>query len=335
MKKQNNQKKHYSYYQLVWSQFKKNRIAYYSLYIILFLFIIALFAPIIANDKPIFMFYRKKVYFPAIIEYPEFLGQSFKQLCENNPDIFAIFPPIRYSPTEFDLTALLSPPDSKHLLGTDDRGRDILSRIIHGTRISLSVGFVAVGIALIIGIILGALAGYYGGTIDIIISRIIEVVMCFPSFILILAIRAFLPPSIFYIMLIIGLFSWTGIARLVRGEFLKLKNQEFVISARALGLSDFRIIFSHILPNALAPVLVSATFGIAGAILLESALSFLGFGVPPPTPSWGSILMQAHDYVDFAWWLIIFPGAAIFVTVTAYNLVGEGLRDAIDPRLRV
>ncbi len=335
MKNLSSKKSHFSYFNLVWSQFKKNKFAYFSFYIILILFIIAIFAPIIANDKPILMIYNKKIYFPAIKEYPEFLGYNFKEMCAENSEIFAIFPPIRYSPTEFDLTALLAPPDSKHLLGTDDRGRDVLSRIIYGTRISLSVGFVAVGIALIIGIILGALAGYYAGKIDIMLSRLIEIVMCFPTLILILAILAFLKQSIFNIMVVIGLFGWTGIARLVRGEFLKLKNQEFVIAAKALGLSDFRIIFFHILPNALAPVLVSATFGIAGAILLESALSFLGFGVPPPTPSWGSILMQAHDYVDFAWWLIIFPGLAIFITVTAYNLVGEGLRDAIDPRLRV
>ncbi len=330
MKKQNRKS---SYLHIVWSQFKKNNLAYYSLYLILVLIIIALLAPIIANNKPIIMVKNNRVYFPALKDYPQFMGYNFRNI--NDKNIFLIFPPVKYSPNEFDLNSILTKPDSNHLLGTDDRGRDIMSRIIYGTRISLSVGFVAVGISLIIGIIIGALAGYYGSKVDMVLSRFIEIIICFPTLLLILAILAFLKQSIFNIMVIIGLFGWTGVARLVRGEFLKLKNQEFVIAAKALGLSDFRIIFFHILPNALAPVLVSATFGIAGAILLESALSFLGFGVPPPTPSWGSILMQAHDYVDFAWWLIIFPGLAIFITVTAYNLVGEGLRDAIDPRLKM
>ena len=190
----------------------------------------------------------------------------------------------------------------------------------------MSVGFVAVAISIIIGVIIGALAGYYGGKTDLLLSRFIEIIMCFPTFILILTILAFLRPSIYNIMMVIGFFGWTGVARLIRAEFLKLKKQEFVLAAKALGLSDFRIIFSHILRNALAPILVSATFGIAGAILTESALSFLGFGVPPPTPSWGEIISQANNYVDFAWWLTIFPGVAIFITVVSFNLIGEGFK---------
>jgi len=333
MKKMNNLT-HFSYSKFIWTQFKKNKLAYYSLYLIFFLIILAVLAPIISNDKPIIMKYKNKLYFPVFKEYPEFVGVNFKNFTKNNKEIWAVFPPIKYSPTEYDLASILIPPCKKHLLGTDDSGRDILARIIYGTRISLSVGFIATGISLLIGILIGALAGYYGGKIDIILSRFIEIIICFPTLILILGVLAIMKQSIFTIMIIIGIFGWTGIARLVRAEFLKLKNQEFVIAAKALGLSDIRIIFNHILPNALTPVLVSATFEVAGAILLESTLSFLGLGVPPPTPSWGSILMQAHDYVDFAWWLIIFPGLSIFLTVTAYNLVGEALRDAIDPRLR-
>jgi peptide/nickel transport system permease protein len=217
-------------------------------------------------------------------------------------------------------------------MGTDNLGRDIASRMIHGAGISLKVGFVAVGIALLIGVLVGALAGYYGGAVDILISRLIEVVMCFPFFFLILSVIAFLPPSIFNIMIVIGITRWTGIARYARGEFLRLKNQEFTEAARALGVTDRKIIFRHILPNSLAPVLVSATFGIANAILIEAALSFLGLGIQPPTASWGGILSLAKQFIEVAWWLATFPGLAIFITVTAYNILGEGLRDATDPQ---
>lgn len=239
-----------------------------------------------------------------------------------------------YSPDSYDLNRILEPPNTAHWLGTDDLGRDLLSRMIFGSRVSLSVGFVAVGLYVLIGIFVGALAGYYGGWIDIVVSRATEVMMCFPTFFLILAVLAFVGPSIYNIMIVIGVTQWTGIARLVRGEFLKFKEREFVTAARASGAKNGRIIFKHLLPNALAPVLVSASFGVAGAILTESALSFLGFGVPPQTPSWGAILSQAQAYMDVAWWLTLAPGFAIFLTITAYNLVGEALRDAIDPRLK-
>src|SRR3989338_6074830 len=239
-----------------------------------------------------------------------------------------------YSPDTYNLDKILEAPSIQHWFGTDDLGRDVLSRMIYGSRVSLSVGFVAVSIYVAIGIFLGALAGYYGGWIDIVISRAIEVMLCFPTFFLILAVLAFVGPSIYNIMIVIGVTQWTGIARLVRGEFFRFREREFVLSARQMGASNLRIIFKNILPNALAPVLVSASFGVAGAILTESALSFLGFGVPPQVPSWGSILSQAQSYMDVAWWLTLAPGFAIFVTITAYNLVGEGLRDAIDPRLK-
>lgn len=239
-----------------------------------------------------------------------------------------------YEPDAYDLNQILNAPSPAHWLGTDDLGRDVLSRMIFGSRVSLSVGFVAVGLYVLIGILLGALAGYYGGWIDILVSRAIEIMMCFPTFFLILAVLAFVGPSIYNIMIVIGVTQWTGIARLVRGEFLKFREREFVLAAKSAGGSDGRVIFKHLLPNAIAPVLVSASFGVAGAILTESALSFLGFGVGPETPSWGAILSQAQSYIDVAWWLTLAPGFAIFLTITAYNLVGEGLRDAIDPRLR-
>ena len=226
------------------------------------------------------------------------------------------------------------PPSHVHLMGTDSLGRDVLSRIIYGSQISLKVGFVAVGLATLIGVLLGAVAGYYGGWVDNLLMRLVDLMLCFPTFFLILAVIAVLEPSIWNIMIIIGLTSWMGVARLVRAEFLTLREREFVQAARALGARDGRIIFRHLLPNALAPVMVSATLGVAGAILTESALSFLGLGVQPPTPSWGNILTAGKDNIEIAWWLSVFPGLAILMTVMGYNLLGEGIREAIDPRLK-
>jgi len=239
-----------------------------------------------------------------------------------------------YDPSMIDVNKILAPPSKAHLFGTDELGRDVFTRILYGAGISLKVGFVAVGIAVIIGTVLGALSGYYGGLMDIIIMRFVDIMLCFPSFFLILAVIAFMEPSIFNIMAVIGFTSWMGITRLVRAEFLSLKERDFVLAVKAMGASNARIIFLHILPNAMAPVLVSATLGIAAAVLTESALSFLGIGVQPPTPSWGNMLTQGQNVLGIAWWLSFFPGMAILVTVLGYNLLGEGIRDAIDPRLR-
>jgi peptide/nickel transport system permease protein len=239
-----------------------------------------------------------------------------------------------YDPGEINLVMVLAPPSAAHPLGTDQLGRDVLSRMIWGSRISLKVGFVAVGIAVVIGAILGALAGYYGRWIDAVVMRFVDVMLCFPSFFLILAVIAFLEPSIWNIMIVIGVTGWMGITRLVRADFVSLREREFVQAARSIGANDFRIIFVHILPNAMASILVAATLGVAGAILTESALSFLGIGVQPPTPSWGNILTAGKDNIDIAWWLSLFPGLAILVTVLGFNLLGEGIRDSLDPRLR-
>jgi peptide/nickel transport system permease protein len=238
-----------------------------------------------------------------------------------------------YNPDAIDRHHVLAPPDINHPLGTDDLGRDVLSRMIFGARISLAVGFVAVGIATVIGMILGALAGYYSGWTDRIIMRFIDIMLSIPTFFLILAVIAFIGSSIWNIMVVIGLTSWMGVSRLVRAEFLSLKEREFVLAAKAIGASDLRIIFTHVMINSMAPVLVSAVLGVAGAVLVESALSFLGIGVQPPTPSWGNILSLGKDYIELAWWLSVFPGLAILVTVLGYNLLGEGIRDSIDPRL--
>jgi peptide/nickel transport system permease protein len=249
---------------------------------------------------------------------------------------FKLMPLIPYSPIE-STPDQFSPPTWKHLCGTDSTGRDIAARMLHGARTSLSIGFVAQSIALLVGVTLGGLAGYYRGWIDILVCRFIEIMDCFPPLLLILvAISLFASQNnMFYIMAVIGLTSWTSLARLVRGEFLRLSSQPFPQAAQALGASDFRVIVRHLLPNALGPILVSATFGVASAILIESSLSFLGFGMQAPTPSWGDILSDARRYIDFAWWLAFFPGLAILITIMSYNFVGEGLRDAVDPRLKV
>jgi peptide/nickel transport system permease protein len=249
--------------------------------------------------------------------------------------IIAILAPLisPYNPDDIDRKHVLMPPDKHHLLGTDDLGRDVLSRMIWGARISLAVGFVAVGIASVIGIALGALAGYYGGWVDRVLMRCIDIMLAIPTFFLILAVIAFIGSSIWNIMIVIGITGWMGVARLVRAEFLSAKEREYVIAARALGAGDLRIIFRHILINSMAPVLVSAVLGIASAVLLESVLSFLGIGIRPPTPSWGNILTLGKDNIEIAWWLSVFPGLAILITVLGYNLLGEGIRDSIDPRL--
>jgi peptide/nickel transport system permease protein len=238
------------------------------------------------------------------------------------------------SPTAIDTTAILLPPGPGHWLGTDALGRDVLSRLLHGGRVSLWVGFVAVGISTAIGLALGLVAGYFGKLADEVIMRFVDVMLCFPSFFLILAVIAFLEPSLVNIMIIIGLTSWMGVARLVRAETLTLRGRDFVLAARVAGAGPVRIIVRHILPNALAPVLVSATLGVAGAILVESSLSFLGLGVQPPDPSWGNMLTDGKEVLGVAPWLSIFPGLAILITVLGYNLLGEGLRDLLDPRLR-
>jgi len=239
-----------------------------------------------------------------------------------------------WDPNKPDVKQILDPPSTRHLFGTDQLGRDVLSRMLFGARVSLAVGFVSVGIAATIGILLGAAAGYHGGLVDAVIMRLVDLVLVFPRFFLLLAVLAFLKPSIWTIMAVIGLTGWMGVARLVRAEFLALKEREFVLWSQAVGAGAFRIIWRHILPNAMAPVLVAMTLGIPAAILTESGLSFLGLGVQPPHATWGNMLTEGKDTIELAWWLSVYPGLAILVTVLAYNLFGEGIRDALDPRLR-
>jgi peptide/nickel transport system permease protein len=237
-------------------------------------------------------------------------------------------------PNRPDVKKILDSPSGRHPLGTDQLGRDVLSRMLYGARVSLAVGFVSVGIATVIGIALGSAAGYHGGTIDALVMRLVDLMLVFPRFFLLLAVLGFLRPSIWTIMTVIGLTGWMSVARLVRAEFLSLREREFVLWSQSIGASAFRIIWRHILPNAIAPVLVAITLGIPAAILAESGLSFLGLGVQPPHATWGNILSEGKDAIEIGWWLSVYPGLAILVTVLSYNLLGEGIRDALDPRLR-
>ncbi len=419
-----------SYWAIVKRQFKKNKLAVWSLRIIIFIITVGLLADFLANDKPLYCSYKGNTYFPVLKEYavdmrlskwPEELNNVVWKDLKYDAVIFA---PIPYAPEKTDdkNNDYKSPMGSqeivstrwRHWLGTDQLGRDLLSGLIHGTRIAMLVGVVSMSIASVIGILLGSLAGYYGDEklkislarlilniigvplalfyafntrgyiledaladsfgsfcisflisfflflilmlipniitiglkkiafldkkvtipVDILISRMIEVIMSIPTLLLILSICAIVSkPSIMLIMVIIGLTGWTGIAKLIRGELLKVRSLEFIEAAQSLGYSEARILFKHAIPNSLTPVLISIAFGVAGAILAESSLSFLGIGTQADVITWGKLLSSAREYAP-AWWLAIFPGFAIFVTVTIFNFVGEGLTDAIDPRLK-
>lgn len=360
----------------LWRLFRKNQLAFVGLLIFVIFFLSALVGLLLTSGS-------KPVFDPAIVRLDEKLR-----------------PPLS-SPHQETLTPEAIPHLGIYLFGTDDLGRDVFARMMQGAWVSLTVGFVAVGISVLIGIILGGISGYYGQnaatadqviaavlgiagaillvakmitlgalllvagglffllskwlkrkvraraetgwtrilsiqtvSIDVLIMRFVDIMLCFPSFFLILTVVALLPPSIYNIMIVIGLTSWMGTTRFVRAEFLSLRDQDFVTAARALGIGNWRIIFRHMVPNAIAPVLVSATIGIASAILTESALSFLGLGVPPPHATWGNILSDGKNYIFDAPWLTFVPGIAILIVVLSFNLFGEGLRDVLNPRLR-
>jgi peptide/nickel transport system permease protein len=227
------------------------------------------------------------------------------------------------------------PPSLHHLMGTDRFGRDVLTRVLYGARISLAIGFIAVGISITLGTLIGALAGYYGGLVDTLLMRFVDMLISFPRLVLLIAIIALFQPSISLVVAVLGLTLWPSSARIVRGEVLSLREREFIQAARVLGLSTSRIIFRHVIPNVMGPVIVAATLGLGNIILIEAGLSFLGFSVQPPTPSWGNMINDGREFMVTAWWVSTFPGLAIVMTVVAFNLVGDGLRDALDPRLRM
>lgn len=309
-------------------------------FVFMFLFM-GMFAKFIASPLPMLIYSNNAgIAMPVSPMISQIFARN-KRAIENIPyrkltaegKIGALFTIIPYNPYESDLDNTLTSPRLgrfTHYLGTDDLGRDVAARLIHGTSNSMMVGLVAVGIALFIGIIIGAFSGYFGGVTDQLLSRFTEIVICFPTLILIMAILAILKPSLMNIMIVIGLTGWPGIARIVRAEFLKRKTLDFVQAGRITGAGHVRLIFKYILPNSMAPVIVIAAFDIAGAVLTESALSFLGIGVPVPEPSWGDVLKTAQDFPDVAWWLTIFPGFLIFMTVVSFNLLGDWLRKNIN-----
>ena len=276
-----------------WRRLKKNRLAMLGLFIILLMTFLAIFAPLVAPYDPI------------------------EQLIWTEGK-----------------AARLAPPSAKHWFGTDLYGRDIMSRTIYGTRISLTIAVAASIVSLVIGVTLGAVAGYYGGRVDDFISWLINVIYAFPFLLFVLSIVAFRPASLSLVYIAIGFVSWPSIARVVRGQVMVIKETEFVEAAQAVGARDFKVIFRHILPNVIAPVIVQITLGMGSVIMIEASLTFLGFGTQPPTPSWGYMINQGREYLlSGQWWWSVFPGAAISLTVLGFNLLGDGLRDALDPRL--
>ena len=297
-----------------WHIFKLNRLAYFSFIFLLILFVVAILGKLLTRWIVMFD--------PKLVRLPE-----------------KFLPPL----TSFtsDITpAEDAPTFNIYLMGTDELGRDVFARMLEGTSVSLTVGFVAVGISVFLGIFFGGIAGYYGNrkfgflTVDTIIMRFVDIMLCFPTFFLILTVVALLPPSIYNIMIVIGLTSWMGTARFVRAEFLALRELDFVAAARSQAIPEWRIIFIHMVPNAIAPVLVSATIGVATAILPESSLSFLGFGVQPPDATWGNILADGKQFIFDAPWITFIPGFTILFVVLAFNLCGEGLREAFNPKLK-
>lgn len=286
--KQANKKR--SQWREVWRMLKKNKMALLGLVILVILFLLAIFADVIAD------------YDTVVIKQ--------------------------------NLANRLKGPSADHWLGTDEFGRDIFARLIHGARVSLKVGIVAVGISIVCGGTLGALAGYYGGKLDNIIMRIMDIFLAVPSILLAIAIVSALGPSILNLMVAISVSNIPRYARIVRASVLSIRDQEFVEAARAIGANNARIIFRHIIPNSLAPVIVQGTLGVASAILSTAGLSFIGLGIQPPAPEWGSMLSGGRQYLRYAWWVTTFPGVAIMITILSLNLLGDGLRDALDPRLK-
>lgn len=324
----------------VWRQVTQRRIQRVALYVVLVLVLIALFADFLAAGQPILLHFSGRLYWFPNLHAPNEIRiyDNYSLRASMRTGDWAIVPIVPWGPNTHDLTNVLSAPSNHHWLGTDSSGRDVLSRVIHGARISLFVGIMSVAVLVSIGVTLGTLAGYFGHAADIVLMRVVEIVHSIPTILLLVTILAVIAPegfaTVWVMTIVIGCVRWTDVARLIRGEILRIKVLDYVQAARAGGASDWRIISRHVLPNAVNPVLVSASFALASAILTEGALSFLGFGISDDMASWGGLLNEVRGNVQ-AWWLAVFPGAAVFLTVTAFNLVGEGVRDAIDPRLRL
>lgn len=328
-----------AYWDVVRRQFWRRGVNRLSLYAIVGLFCAAFAADFVASDKPILLQLDGHLYvFPNVTNpAPLRVYDNHALMDRMGPDDWAVFPPVPWGYNSHDLDAVLAAPGAGHWFGTDPSGRDVFARVLHGSRVSLAVGVLAVMMLVAVGVFVGGVSGYAGGVVDLLAMRVVEVLNSVPTLLLLVTMLAVIAPSgwgaVLAMMVVIGLVRWTDVARLIRAEILKVKTTEYVEACRALGLSHPRILFRHVIPNAISPVLVSATFAMASAILIEGALSFLGFGIPADMASWGGLLNEVRSHMD-AWWLAVFPGFAIFFTVTIYNLAGEGLRDAIDPRLK-
>ncbi len=321
--------------------FKRRKSAYWSLIAFSVVFLLGMCSELIANNKPYFMVYHGKWYFPVLKYYhPVRFGitnrfiMDYKGFRKSNPDVFMIFPPIQWSPYEInkDVPEYPAPPSAVNWLGTDDRGRDVLTRIIYGFRVSMLYALGVWILSYLMGITFGAIQGYLGGRVDFIGQRIIEVYTSIPYFFLLIILIAIFQPTVSLLIILSSLFGWVGISYYVRAEFLRLRKFEYVEASRALGMKTWKIIFRQILPNALNPIITFSPFAVAGGIMGLAGLDFLGFGVAPPTASWGELLNQGKRHFTTAWWLATFPSAALFLALSLLNLIGEGVRYAFDPK---
>ncbi len=336
-----------SFASTTWHRTLRSRQGRLGLACVIFLGLLALLGPVIANDEPIVCQHKGKWYFPALVEVVHVLPggswlveksapfrlPTFNAKRDLDPRGLALWPPVRYGPEEVSPDVLQS-PSQQHWLGTDDVGRAVLARLVHGAAASLKVGLASMILAGAIGVTIGGIAGYCGSWADAVLSRLIEIVVCFPAFFLVLGLMLWLEPGIGNVVLVIGLTRWTSIARYTRAEFIRLKSHDFVTAARACGAGPVRIMVRHLLPNALSPILVALSFGVAGAILIETALSWLGFGVQPPAPSWGNMLRVAWEHLETAPHLLYPPCVGVFLAVLGFNLLGDAVREAAAPHMR-
>lgn len=332
-----------------WSKFQRNRRAYFSFWFLVISYILSLFAPLAMNNKPILLQYENDYFFPILFFYSDktFGGDydteaNYKRLQLKNKEFqkgknYMIFPLIPFGVNEDNLESLEvgenppSPPSAKHLLGTDDRGRDVLTRIVYGYRLAMTFSLILVVIEIIIATFIGGLQGYLSGRFDLYLQRIIEIISAIPFLYLILVVGSFFGRGFLVLIFTYGLLSWIGLSYYIRGEFLRLRKLPFVEAAKVLGLSNSKILWKHILPNAVTPLVTFFPFVLISAISVLSALDFLGYGIPAPNPSWGELIGQGRERLT-SWWLILFPSLALFFTILFSALVGEGLRDAYDPK---
>jgi len=320
-------------------RFKKRKLAVISTYLLIVGIILTFFAPVIANNKPIVMRYQGKVFFPSIMNYhptvfgiTDTLETDYRNLKFENGD-FELWPLIKWNPYESNTQVESYPgaPTKDNWFGTDDRGRDVLTRLLYGFKYSIGYAVLVFSLTFLIGTILGSIMGFIGGKVDFLGQRLVEIMSTVPQFFLLIILISIFAPNLYLLVAISSLFSWIGISYYVRAEFLKNRKREFVEAARAMGASNIRIIFKHILPNSLTPIITFAPFSIAAHITGLASLDYLGFGLEVPTPSWGELLAQAQKNYTIAWWLAVYPSLALFTTLTLLNLIGEGVRDAMDP----